>query len=299
MTERVIDIRGLTKYYGPTRGIEDLDLSINRGEIFGFLGPNGAGKTTTLRLLLGLLKPTRGTVCLFGRDLSRMRHSLFRRIGTVPGEFTLYRNITGRYFLNFMNSLSGNEAVLQEELIADFRLSDRDLDRKIRFYSNGMKQKLVIIQALQEDPDLLVMDEPGEGLDPLNQNVLYEYLKRFRDHGKTIFLSSHNLAEVEKICNTVGLVRRGKLVAVESLASLKKKMVRRMEITFAGETVPDNLHPAPVIEKKGNRAVLKVSGDINPLLGSLANYSIEDLVFPEATLEDIFLSYYRGENDEA
>ena len=179
MNNCVIRISDLTKFYGKTRGIESLNLEISKGEIFGFLGPNGAGKSTTIRLLLNLLKPTSGSVQIFDKNIERYYYKIFKSIGNIPGELQLYEELTGYYFLDYMNRFSHKAPVLVEELLDAFKLSQVDLDRKIKYYSKGMKQKLGIIQALQEVPDLLIMDEPSEGLDPLNKNILYQYIKRF------------------------------------------------------------------------------------------------------------------------
>jgi len=296
MSNPVIKTSGLTKFYGKTKGIENLDLQIERGVMFGFLGPNGAGKSTTIRLLLNFLKPTSGSAEIFGKNVHRSYYSIFKKIGNVPGELKMYEELTGNYFLNYMNSFLKREPVWQKELIAAFSLSDEDLKKKIKQYSRGMKQKLAIIQAMQEKPDLLIMDEPSAGLDPLNKDVLYHYLLKYKQEGKTVFFSSHNLAEVEKICDHVGLVRNGTLIALEAISSLKKKMVRKMEITFLENfSLQDfKLDSTSIIEHKNNRLVLTVVGDINPLIKKLSAYKIENMVFPEPSLEDTFLSYYKN-----
>jgi ABC-2 type transport system ATP-binding protein len=293
--EAVIEINNVTKYYGQTRGIEDLNLTIHKGEIFGFLGPNGAGKSTTIRLILNLLRPDSGTIKIFNKDLNKYYRHIFKQIGNLPGELTLYEELTGTYFLNYLNSFSGKPAHLQEELITAFQLKSEELKKKIKYYSHGMKQKLGIIQAIQEEPNLLIMDEPSEGLDPLNKNVLYDYLKRFKRIGKTIFFSSHNLAEVDKICDRVGLVRNGKLIAEESIANLKKKMVRRLDIQFK-EKVNYNEFKGKNIkikESKNRLLVLYVTGDIDWIIKKISGYEIENLIFPESTLEDTFMTYYQ------
>ena len=295
MNHNVITTRELTKFYGTSRGIEGLNLQVKEGEIFGFLGPNGAGKTTTLRLLLDFIRPTSGHIELFGRDLKREKKTLLPRVGNVPGEVTLYGNLTGIQFLRHMNGFTGKPPILQEELIDAFQLSPQDLGKKIKSYSHGMKQKLIIIQAMQEAPDLLIMDEPTEGLDPLNQNTLYDYLIKQKEKGKTILFSSHNLSEVEKICDRVGLIRSGTLIAVESLESLKQKMVRKMKVSFKAKVPEEEFSSAKIIEKGKDTVTLEVSGDINSLLRELATHDIENIIFPEATLEDTFLSYYREE----
>jgi len=297
MSEYVIETRNLTKYYGESLGIENLDLKISRGEIYGFLGPNGAGKTTTIRLLLNLIKPTSGKALLFNCEVSKNYYKVFNNVGVLPGELSHYEGLTGEYFLNYMNKFSPKPATLQNQLIKDFSLSSDDMKKKIRFYSHGMKQKLGLIQALQEQPDLLVFDEPTKGLDPLNKNVLYDYLNKFRMQNKTVFFSSHNLSEVEKLCDRVGLVKDSRLITDEPLESLKENMVRRMYIMFNEPYDHDGffLEGVEVIEHSKYKIELLIKGDINPLLKILAGKSVKNLIFPEPSLEDTFLTYYHKE----
>ncbi len=289
-----IETSDLTKYYGPTRGIENLNLQIKSGEIYGFLGPNGAGKSTTIRLLLKLLLPTRGTFRIFGKDTQKKWKEITGNLSNVPGEIKMYEDISGAYFLNFMSRLSGKPAPLKPELLEAFRLSSSDLQRKIKYYSRGMKQKLAIIQAMQDNPQLLIMDEPSEGLDPLNKEVLYEFLRRFRNEGKTIFFSSHNLPEVEKICDRVGLVRDGKLITEEPVGEFSRKTIRKMTIRFRRKINCTEFDSArwTVVECIDRNLTLLVSGDINPLLKKLSEYEIENLIFPEPSLEETFMKYY-------
>lgn len=291
----VIAIRHLTKYYGKSLGIKDINLQIEPGEIFGFLGPNGAGKSTTIRLMLNLIRPSSGEVLLFNQNVNNHSAQVFNAIGNVPGELTLYGNLTGTCFLNYMNRFSKARPKWQTELVQAFELSPLDLSKKIKYYSHGMKQKLLIIQALQDDPELIIMDEPSGGLDPINKNILYGYLKRFKSVGKTIFFSSHDLSEVEKICDRVGLVRKGRLLAEESISDLKQKIVRRMEVTFA-RPVPQEafiLANTKILEQEAHRLVLNVSGKIDPLLKRIATYEVENLVFPEPSLEETFMTFYQ------
>jgi len=294
MNQDIIEITGLTKYYKMNRGIENLNLRIMPGEIFGFLGPNGAGKSTTIRLLLNLIHPTAGQIKIFGQEIKTHYYHIFHDIGNVPGEFKLYEELSGQYFLDYMSAFSTRKAILQDELIQAFQLSRGDLEKKIRHYSHGMKQKLAIIQALQGNPRLLIMDEPSEGLDPLNKNVLYHYVNRFKVEGKTVFFSSHYLAEVEKICDRVGLVREGNLIAVEKISELKKKMIRKLEISFLENVDPGffQMEGVKVGEHHQNRFILLVSGDLNPLFKKISNYKIENLIFPEPSLEETFLTFY-------
>jgi ABC-2 type transport system ATP-binding protein len=291
----IIEINQLTKYYGKHLGVEDVTLSIGAGEIFGFLGPNGAGKTTTIRLLLNLLKPNSGAITLFNKSLAQKYTAILSKIGNLPGDLALYESLSGGEFLAFMHHLSGNEPVLQKELLEVFELDASALKKKIKYYSSGMKQKLGLIQAMQESPPLLILDEPTNGLDPLIQQVLYDQLRKFKEGGKTVFFSSHHLPEVEKLCDRVGLIRAGKLIAVEDIHALKAKMVRRMRIEseepldptlFLSDTIKMIKHDDTLLELQ------IASGDINPLINKLAKVRIKNLVFPEPNLEDIFLTYY-------
>jgi ABC-2 type transport system ATP-binding protein len=295
MTEVIIRTENLTKYYGKHLGIENLNFEIIKGELFGFLGPNGAGKSTTIRLLLNLLRPSSGKAFLFGKEVQKNYSKIFNRIGNVPGELKLYEELTGNQFLNYMNSFNDNPPLLRNELQRAFHLKDHDLEKKIKHYSRGMKQKLGIIQAMQEKPELLIMDEPSEGLDPLNRNVLYDYLLSLKKEGVTIFFSSHNLAEVEKISDHVGLVKEGKFIALEPNAALKKKMVRRMEIEFIDEISDDkfSLSSLKLISQRHKKLIFQVQGEIDPILKHLSQFRIKNLVFPEPSLEDMFMTFYQ------
>ncbi len=294
MEHLIIETRALTKYYKKHKGIENIDLKIFSGEVFGFLGPNGAGKSTTIRLILNLIQATAGQVKIFGQEVRSNYHRIFKEIGNVPGEFKLYEDLTGKYFLDYMAAANAKAAILQSDLVQAFKLTPADLTKKIKYYSHGMKQKLAIIQAMQCDPQLLIMDEPTEGLDPINKNILYQYIQKLKTSGKTVFFSSHNLAEVEKICDRVGLVREGNLIAEEKISDLKKKMVRKMEITFAENIDPRQFEMAGVklSEHHLNHFVFLVSGDINLLLKKITQYPLNNLVFPEPSLEETFLTYY-------
>jgi ABC-2 type transport system ATP-binding protein len=223
----VIETTGLTKHYGKSRGIQDLNLAVTAGEIFGYLGPNGAGKTTTIRLLLDLLHPGRGQARIFGLDSHRGSMQIRRRLGYIPGEVVFYDGMTGQEYLSLMASFRPHDSRRQKELQDRLGL---DLKKKTRAYSKGMKQKLAIIQAFMHDPELLILDEPTLGLDPLVQRQFYESLLEEKGRGKTVFLSSHILTEVERVCDRIGIVRSGELVDVETVAGLKRKKIRRMHI---------------------------------------------------------------------
>lgn len=293
----IIRTERLTKFYGPTRGVEDLNLEIQTGEIFGFLGPNGAGKTTTVRLLLGLIRPTRGQATIFGLDTWQDAVAIKERLGVLSEALSLYEGMSGAEFLLFMDQLQPQQTpTLRDELADRLKLSQRDLGRRIRDYSRGMRQKLGIIQAFQHDPELLILDEPTEGLDPLMKHVFYELLDECRDHGRTIFLSSHILSEVERVCDRVAMIRDGRLVAIDRVETLQRRKVRRMEVTFAPGVEIDKIQlPGATIERIENHHVwLLVRGNAGPLIRELARYDVEDLVFERARLEEVFLEYYRG-----
>lgn len=211
----IIETQGLTKYYSKTRGIEKLNLSVKEGEIFGFLGPNGAGKTTTIRLLLDLIHPNSGWAKIFNLDSHKNSLEIRQRIGYIPGELNLYRNMKGKDLLNYLARFyNGLDLNFILQLTKRFKI---DLSKKIKTYSKGMKQMFGIIQAFMNDPDLLILDEPTAGLDPFMQQEIYNLFKETTNRGKTIFMSSHNLFEVQKICNRAGIVREGSLVAIENI----------------------------------------------------------------------------------
>jgi ABC-2 type transport system ATP-binding protein len=287
----VIETRDLTKHYGKLTGVSSLSFSVSGGEIFGFLGPNGAGKTTTIRLLLDLLHPEQGSAKIFGLDSRLFSTEIRRRLGYIPGEVVLYDGMTGMEFLKLMSSFrSGGDRRLKE--LRD-RL-DLDLRKKTRAYSKGMKQKLAIIQAFMHDPELLILDEPTLGLDPLVQHEFYEILLEEKARGKTVFLSSHILTEVERVCDRVGIVRSGQLVDLETISGLKLKKVRRMHIIFSREVPVEELgfEGADIVRVKGRELELRVRGETAAVLKRLCSLPVEDMSFPEASLEDTFMQYY-------
>jgi ABC-2 type transport system ATP-binding protein len=291
----VIQTYGLTKYYGMVRGIENLDLMIESGEIFGFLGPNGAGKTTTIRLVVGLIRPTRGSAKVFGLDTQTDSLEIRKRLGNLPGEVSLYENLTGDEFLTFIGKLHNNRIDNRKYELAE-RL-DLDLSRKIRTYSRGMKQKVAIIQALMNDPELLILDEPTSGLDPLVQREFYNLLRDERDKGKTVFFSSHILPEVGRVCDRVGVLRDGLLAAVEKVDDLKTKHVRKLELTLKAP-VPEeklNMPGTRIIYHKDLHVEMEVDGHIGRLMPILSELPLEDIVAHEATLEDTFMKFYSEE----
>jgi ABC-2 type transport system ATP-binding protein len=301
MGEPVIHTHGLTKHYGPTVGLEDLDIEVERGEVFGFLGPNGAGKTTTIRLLLDLIRPTRGEARLFGRPAGEP--AVRGRVGYLPGELTLDGRLTGRESLDFLAALGG-EAVptgRRMEICERLGLEDADLDRKVREYSRGMKQKLGLVSALQHDPDLLILDEPTTGLDPLVREAVFGIMTEAGGTGRTVFHSSHVLSEVDRTCTRVGIVKQGRLMAVMRSDDIRRAPTRRMVVRFDGPAPAGELElpGIEVVELKGSRVVLLVSGDLDPLLAVLARHSVTYLAFPEPSLEEAFVDLYRLEGDRS
>lgn len=291
----VIKTDKLTKYYGKICGVRDLDLEVEKGEIFSFLGSNGAGKTTTIRLLLDLIRPTWGRAEIFGLDSYRNSIDIRRRLGYVPGDVVLYDGMRGGEFLTLMSSFhQGSNSHRIKELAERLEL---DLSRQTRAYSKGMKQKLAIIQAFVNDPELLLLDEPTLGLDPLMQRQFYDLLLEEKMHDKTIFLSSHILPEVERVCDRVGILYDGRLVAIERIDDLKHKKVRRMEIFLSRELPPEELklEGVEILNITGKQIELKVYGNIPRLLEQLCQLPIDDMAFPEATLEDTFMDFYREE----
>lgn len=296
----IIETTGLTKYYGKVRGVEGLDLAVREGEVFGYLGPNGAGKTTTIRLLLDLIRPTRGSARLFGQEVRGHAAQLKQRLGNLPGELALWSNLTARELITFVGNLRGGlDWTWVEELAT--RL-DLDLSRRVGAFSHGNKQKVGLIQAFAHNPDLLILDEPTTGLDPLIQQEFYRLIDEVKAEGRTVFLSSHILPEVERVCDRVGIIRNGHLAAVEEIAELKRKRLRHMELAF-DQPVPPSAFDLPGVRDMTateNRLcffVEETPGSLDRVLKQAAQFNVVDLRFEQATLEDIFLTYYRRTGD--
>jgi ABC-2 type transport system ATP-binding protein len=297
MVEPVIRARGLTKHYGRTVALEDLDLEIAPGTVFGYLGPNGAGKTTTIRVLMGLLRPTRGRAEIFGLDSQRDRDEIHRRVGYVPGEFVAYPDLVAEQYLRYLVGLRGGVAWSEVLLLA--KRLDLDLGTRVGAMSHGNRQKVGLIQAFMHRPDLLVLDEPSIGLDPIMQREFESLVGEARDAGRTVFLSSHILHEVEELADTVGILRRGRMVVVESMDLLKGKAVRRLDLTFVRLPPIATLRDAAGVSEvrvDGDSAHVAVEGSTEELLKIAAPYGIRNVVTREADLEEVFLGYY-GEGD--
>jgi ABC-type multidrug transport system ATPase subunit len=294
----IIDVSGLTKVYGRKRGITDVSFEVTEGEVFGFLGPNGAGKTTTMRVLMGLLYPTAGTARIAGLDCWRRSVDVKRVVGYLPGELALDPNLTGGQILAYFANLRGGvDRVYLDTLVA--RL---DLDPTLRYrqYSHGNKQKVGLIQALMHRPRLLILDEPTSGLDPLNQHEFHQMLAEVRDEGRTVFLSSHILSEVESVCDRVGIIREGRVVRLGGVAELTQIRRHEVDLSFAGEPAIAAFQGLPGIERvealpDGRTLRLIVQGDVDSLVKMAARYSLTGFVSHEPSLEDVFLRFYQDD----
>ncbi len=296
----VIETQQLTKSYGPHRGIVDVDLSVNEGEAFGFLGPNGAGKTTTIRTLLDHIRPTSGRATIFGIVTTDDPVAIHRRLGYLPGEFTLYDKLTGGQTIEYFANLRGGvDAGYQADLIA--RL-DIDPSRKFREYSKGNKQKVGLVIALQHRPDLLMLDEPTSGLDPLVQQEFYTIMREAKAEGRTIFMSSHILSEVEKTCDRVAIIRDGRLVRVDRVEALRDMAHHTVELRFVDEVPAAAFESLPgVSDVKAEDHVLRmrVSGAMTPVVRAAAQYELADFVSREPSLEETFLAEYGSQPQAA
>ena len=296
----LIEIENLTKSYGSHRGIIDVDLVVNEGEAFGFLGPNGAGKTTTIRTLLDHIRPTSGQARIFGIVTTEDPVAIHKRIGYLPGEFSLYDKLTGGQTIDYFANLRGGvDAAYQADLI---RRLDLDTSRKFKEYSKGNKQKVGLIVALQHRPDLLILDEPTSGLDPLVQQTFFEVIREAKAEGRTVFLSSHILGEVEKTCDRVGIIREGRLVKVDRVEALRDLAHHQVELRFAGEVPVAAFSGLPgVSDVSADEHVLRmrVSGSITPVVREAARYELLDFVSREPSLEETFLAQYGRSAEQA
>ena len=294
-----IETVGLTKRYRAVQALESLDIEVRDGEIFGFLGPNGAGKSTTIRLLLGFLHPTSGQGRVLGLDIVKDSVAIRRRLGYLPGGIALYDTLTGRQQLDYLAALNGRPPVRRAELCERLELSASTLERRVRDYSRGMRQKIGIVQALQHDPDLAILDEPSEGLDPLMQRAFYGILELLKAAGRTIFFSSHVLSEVERVCDRVAIIRRGRLVAVEDIAGLHARRRRYVAMRFEGPPPRlDGVSGVSNIESRDGRLTCGIDGDIGPFLAAISGSRVTDLTIEPARLEEAFLEFYGESGDE-
>jgi len=293
----IISTQGLTKYYGKTRGIEDLSLSVPAGAVYGFLGPNGSGKTTTIRCLLGMLKPTSGEASILGQKVTLDGSDVRRHVGYVAGEVRLYERETGRWHLDYAAGFRGGKGVLTDDLVERFEF---DPSKKVKELSKGNKQKLALILAMTHDPDLLILDEPTSGLDPLNQETVYQVIDERIAAGRTVFLSSHVLSEVERVCDRVGIIRAGHLVAEENVEDLLGKRLRHLEVRFGEPTAPSFLADLSGVDAvtavSDVTLAARVKGDVvDDVLKRIAGRRVADITIQQAGLEDVFLEFYRSD----
>lgn len=294
----MIEIKGLTKYYGKSRGIIDLNLTIKKGEIFGFIGPNGAGKSTTIRLLLSFIYPSKGSALIDGLDCFKDSKRIKQRLGYVPSEVTYYDDMLVADLLLYSSRFYGKE---NTERMKD--LSKRlglDVNKKINDLSYGNKKKVAIVQALLHEPTVLILDEPTSGLDPLVQNTFFEILKEEKDKGTTVLFSSHILSEVQKVCDRIAILKDGRLRTVETIASLRKNKFRQVQIYYQKNVDVTNYETLPIknLSVTNNTISFLYTGDIQVLLEQLSkDNDIDNISMEEPPLEDIFMHYYSKGDD--
>ncbi len=289
-----IQTKNLIKSFGDFKAVNAVNLQVPEGSIYGYLGANGSGKTTTIRMLLNLLKADGGQIEMLNESIPKSFTKVAPKIGVVPGEIKLYEEMTGLQTLDYFQSFLPSEPVLRSQLTSDFKLGQADLNKKTRYYSQGMKQKLLLIQAMQHDPDLLILDEPSERLDPLIQQILYDYLKAFQARGKTVLFSSHNLPEVEKVCDHIGIIKDGTLLVQDKIEDLKGKLPRTIKVFFKDQidTKDFNGQTFSVIKSDKKSIELKITGPLEPVMRILKKYPVHDLEIPESSLESFFMKYY-------
>jgi ABC-2 type transport system ATP-binding protein len=293
MSPPIIQTDQLTVYYGNQRGVVDLDLSVNQGEVYGFLGPNGAGKTTTQRVLLDILRPTKGSASMFGLDCQKDGVAIRTRVGYLPGELSLYPNMTARGFLDMAASVSGGD------VDQDYRRSliDRlqlDPNRRMREYSRGNKQKVGVVAAFMRRPDLLILDEPTSGLDPLVQAAVLELVREAKTEGRTVFFSSHIISEVQAVCDRVGIIREGRLVATESVETLIRQQFRRLRLTFPDSPPAFELDGVTETARDDRTVILEIRENFHPVLEKAVSAGVADLETIPVSLEEVFRAYYGG-----
>jgi len=292
MTEQVIETRNLTMYYGKHRGIEDVNLSIQPGEVFGFLGPNGAGKTTTLRVLLDVIRPTSGQAFVFGLDCRQHGPEIRQKVGYLPGELNLPGSLTAQQFFNVLAGVHGIEDTSYQRALCQ-RL-ELDPSRRIREFSRGNKQKVGLVAAMMHKPELLILDEPTTGLDPLIQRNVLELVRETRAEGRTVFFSSHILSEVQAVCDRVGIIRQGELIAVQRVDDLTRRRFRRLRLTL-DHAPSDGLFEmagVEVIDRFDHTVTLQIQNGLQAVMEAAISCGLHDIEELPVTLEEIFMAYY-------
>ena len=294
----IIRMRNLTKQYGKKHAIKNIDLDVMKGDIFGYLGPNGAGKTTTIRTMLDFIRPTTGMVSVLGLDSRANSVQIRKRIGYLPGDIVLYEKMTGRQLLKYIYGLRGGldwNFVMQ--LVERF---EANIDQSIRTLSRGNKQKIGLIQAFMHVPELIIMDEPTNGLDPLMQQEFYRLVEETNKKGATIFISSHIVPEIERLCSKVGIIRNGELVTVEEVEELKRKALRRITFVFdepVSEEEFANLPGVRDVEVEGSAVKCTIKGHIDALVKTAARHKVIKIISDDGNLEEIFLDFYAVERE--
>lgn len=292
MAAHVIETRDLTMYYGKYRGIENVNLNVDEGEVFGFLGPNGAGKTTTQRVLLDVIRPTSGQAFLFGMDSRKQGTEARARIGYLPGELSLPNHLTAQQFFDIMAGVRGTQDQRYQHMLCE-RLQ-LDPTRRIREFSRGNKQKVGLVIAMMHKPELLILDEPTGGLDPLVQRTVLELVRETRAEGRTVFFSSHILSEVQAVCDRVGVIREGLLVAVERVDALVKQKFRRLRLTLEQSPAPDlfTLDGVKELERHDHVVTLEIYNGVQTVMENAVRCGVRDVEELPVTLEEIFMAYY-------
>src|SRR6266852_6586453 len=288
----VIVIDNLFKSYGNVQAVKGISMRVEQGEIFGFLGPNGAGKTTTIRCMLDVIRPTSGTLRVLGLDAQRDKMALHRRIGYLPGDVRLPGDMTGRQVINYFSRLQGREPVLLHDLVARF---DVEIKRPLKSYSKGMRQKIGIVQAFMCDPEVLILDGPTSGLDPLLQRTFNEFLLQEQARGKTIFMSSHIMSDVEKVCQRVAVIRQGEIVTIEEVEKLREKAGQRVTVEFGDAVTEEELAAIPGVSgvsKINSSYHFHIGGSMDSLIKALGHHEVVRLLAEEAPLEEVFLKFY-------
>jgi ABC-2 type transport system ATP-binding protein len=300
MNAPIVQAEQLTKHYRGERGVHELTFDVGQGEVFGYLGPNGAGKTTTIRLLIDLIRPSSGRMRVFGLDPRRSGIEVRRRVGYLPGDMRLYERLTGREQLRYFASLRGMDGLGDGEILAD--RFDLDLDRRIQALSRGNRQKIGLVQAFMHRPDLLVLDEPTSGLDPLVQQEFYDLVAETTADGRTVFLSSHVLPEVQRIADRVAVLREGRLELLETVEAIRARAFTRFEVSFAEPPPPGAFEGLPAIhelERRNATVVFALEGAADPLVKAIARFEVIAVDVHEADLEDLVLALYRGDGPDA
>src|SRR5579863_9328368 len=296
--EPVIVIDTLHKSYGKMQAVKGISMRVEQGEIFGFLGPNGAGKTTTIRYMLDVIRPTSGTLRVLGLDAQRDKMELHQRIGYLPGDVRLPGQMTGKQVIDYFSRLQGRQPVLLDDLVARF---DVELKRPLKGYSRGMRQKIGVVLAFMCDPQVLILDEPTSGLDPLLQRTFNEFLLEEQARGKTIFMSSHIMSDVEKVCQRVAVIRKGELVTLETVEGLREKAGYRVIVEFGDIITQDELVRIPgvsMVRQTNSHYQFNISGSMDALIKALSRHEVLRLQAEEAPLEEVFLKFYENQQAE-